>query len=178
MFKIFCYVYFYYLLWKFNVNGSLRFENNPNCHWFAKHNVEVVTLNILKVNSFRLVRQKLTHEVWHLCQLRDDKEKLLLLKQLRPTMQKLGIGSTYEFLMPSEIDARSVEKFGYPIGLFDDLDINDLLHQESIGSMLQFLQQLALMKLEYNIQLAKDLDILTFPIPPNLFLIPIVIETD
>jgi len=146
MLKIIGKIIFIYYCLKYKVKGTIQFINSE-CHWYARHVLEHVEVNLVKTNTVSLLRKKILHEVWHLYQLRDNKEKLLFLEQVVLDCARNNMRRVAYLLNPAEIDAWLVENGKRP-GLFDSVSLDSLVFYHETGVLFGVLRLKALEYLE------------------------------
>ena len=134
---------------KFHVDGELEFVNVNDVHWVARHVGELVQVNLSKNLPLLTWIKKTRHEVWHLVQLRDDRELTTWLEAAQKVYTELNCGTTFYFLSPIEIEARLVEELGYcPVQLRNVLSLQSLQFYHDRGLLIVALQQAVLHELE------------------------------
>lgn len=118
VFKLFC-------LW-LGVKGSVSFVNSRKIHWHARHVFNHVEVNLYRCTTLYTVYRKIRHEVWHLVQLRDNKEWLLWFERIQPLYVEAGFGNLfYAFSFP-EIEAKLYELGMRPPCIFEGTCIQEL----------------------------------------------------
>lgn len=138
MLKIIAIVIFKSFCFWLGVKGNISFVNSK-IHWHARHVFNHVEVNLYRCTTLRTVYRKIRHELWHLVQLRDNREWLLWFERIQPWYIERGFGHLfYTFSLP-EIEAHLFEIGVNPPNIFDNLSVSELVAAHERGALFRVL---------------------------------------